>query len=290
MVYTIKWVEEHLGITRKAIRNYEKKGILPADFCRNENKYREYDDKALTILWNIKLLQWIGFSCEEIKSIVKDNNPNFRELLEGKISILQEKRGEIEKAIQIAKTIKLTGQFPSVKEVGSVNFEEFIKKVAEDYNLFRGFEGELIDSVLPYSLDKNNLGDKDHEAFMDNETLLQLLPKIVQFIRTFQSNQYYMNSMAYQTILSEMQNLGYKHKAVQIVVKLMYQNTQRMLNDSDVFTPQLFAKLAIPGFAGNSDLHQMYRTRITEETCHFIAEAISFFAGFDSLELFYEEE
>lgn len=29
MGYQVKWVEEHLGVTRKALRIYEEKGLMP---------------------------------------------------------------------------------------------------------------------------------------------------------------------------------------------------------------------------------------------------------------------
>lgn len=43
MKYTVKWLEDNLGIIRKALRNYEAKGLLSPDVSRNpSNNYREY--------------------------------------------------------------------------------------------------------------------------------------------------------------------------------------------------------------------------------------------------------
>ena len=70
MGYTVKWVEEHLGITRKALRNYEKKKLMQADASRNPiNNYREYTDEDIERLWAIKVLQGIGFTVSEIKDL-----------------------------------------------------------------------------------------------------------------------------------------------------------------------------------------------------------------------------
>ena len=68
MGYTVKWVEEHLVITRKALRNYEEKKLMQADESRNPiNNYREYTDEDIERLWAIKVLQGIGFTVREIK-------------------------------------------------------------------------------------------------------------------------------------------------------------------------------------------------------------------------------
>lgn len=41
MGYKVKWVEDHLGISRKALRNYERLGLMPPN---KGGKYRDYSD------------------------------------------------------------------------------------------------------------------------------------------------------------------------------------------------------------------------------------------------------
>ncbi|GKX67931.1 MerR family transcriptional regulator [Inconstantimicrobium mannanitabidum] len=62
----IKEVEEHIGITSKNIRFYEKEGLLLPN--RNtENGYREYSEVDLEKLKKIKLLRKLGISIEDIR-------------------------------------------------------------------------------------------------------------------------------------------------------------------------------------------------------------------------------
>lgn len=63
MKYTVKWLEDNLGITRKALRNYEAKGLLSSEVSRNPfNNYREYDDEDIDRIWSIKILQSVGYT------------------------------------------------------------------------------------------------------------------------------------------------------------------------------------------------------------------------------------
>lgn len=48
MGYSVKWVKEHLGITLKALRYYEKEKLLPVEGTRNPtNNYREYTEEDI---------------------------------------------------------------------------------------------------------------------------------------------------------------------------------------------------------------------------------------------------
>ena len=41
MGYKVKWVEDNLGVTRKALRGFEKAWLMPEN---RDRKYRDYDD------------------------------------------------------------------------------------------------------------------------------------------------------------------------------------------------------------------------------------------------------
>ena len=71
MKYKVKWIEEHLGITRNMIRRYEKKGVI---LKNEEGKDREFDEEGLRQLWNIKVLVSLGFSLDEVKEIMNEGN------------------------------------------------------------------------------------------------------------------------------------------------------------------------------------------------------------------------
>ena len=53
MKYKVKWIEEHMGITRNMIRRYEKKGVISKN---EEGKDREFDEEGLRQLWDIRML------------------------------------------------------------------------------------------------------------------------------------------------------------------------------------------------------------------------------------------
>lgn len=58
------------GVSQKAIRLYDEKGLLkPTEY--SEGNYRLYDDAALQILEKIVALKQIGFSLEEIRDNLK---------------------------------------------------------------------------------------------------------------------------------------------------------------------------------------------------------------------------
>ena len=57
------------GVTPKAIRFYERKGILPAP-KRGSNAYRIYDDDAAEVLRFVKQAIGLGLTLAEIKDIL----------------------------------------------------------------------------------------------------------------------------------------------------------------------------------------------------------------------------
>lgn len=66
MKYKVKWIEDHMSITRNMIRRYEKKGVI----LRNEKgKDREFDEDDLIQLWNIRVMVSLGFSLNDVINV-----------------------------------------------------------------------------------------------------------------------------------------------------------------------------------------------------------------------------
>ena len=63
MGYSVKWVEENLGVTRKALRGFEQIGLMPKN---KDRKARDYDDGDLDRIWSIRVLQGMGYTLKEI--------------------------------------------------------------------------------------------------------------------------------------------------------------------------------------------------------------------------------
>lgn len=80
MGYRVKWVEENLGVSRKALRLFEKKGLMP----ENNGGYRDYSDEDIDRIWRIRVLQGMGFTLSEIERLANDEN--FEASLEKKVN------------------------------------------------------------------------------------------------------------------------------------------------------------------------------------------------------------
>ena len=85
-------IEEMLGITKQSLIYYEKEGLITPR--RNENNYRNYEQKDIDILKLILLLRSMEISIDEIKLILNDEL-SIRDALESK-----KKLEDIEKKIK----------------------------------------------------------------------------------------------------------------------------------------------------------------------------------------------
>ncbi len=86
-----------VGVSQKAIRLYDEKGLLkPTDY--SEGNYRLYDDAALQILEKIVALKQIGFSLEEIRDNLKSGEAgDIKDALEIQLHKIEEKKYQLEK-------------------------------------------------------------------------------------------------------------------------------------------------------------------------------------------------
>jgi DNA-binding transcriptional MerR regulator len=151
MKYKVKWIEDHMGITRNMIRRYEKKGVI----SKNENgKDREFDENDLIQLWNIRVMVSLGFSLDDVKEVLCGSN--LREVSEKRLRALNEEYRDLQGKINFLNVVKITGEMSSCFKMSANNFEEI-------YNL------GLIQYVSPFER------AKDIWALMD---MLQLLEKL----------------------------------------------------------------------------------------------------------------
>lgn len=77
---TIKKAADLTGLTPKAIRHYESLGLCPC-FQRSEGKYRLYSPRELDRLRLIRYYRELGFSLEEIRSLLDAPDGAVREAL-----------------------------------------------------------------------------------------------------------------------------------------------------------------------------------------------------------------
>ena len=98
-------IAKKTGISQKAVRLYDEKGLLkPSEYT--EGNYRLYDAEALLVLEKIIALKQIGFSLEEIHdNLIAENNMNIKESLEQQLKTMEAKKQEIARTITCIKTV-----------------------------------------------------------------------------------------------------------------------------------------------------------------------------------------
>ncbi|MDF2536695.1 MAG: MerR family transcriptional regulator [Bacillales bacterium] len=102
----IKELAEKTGLTAYTIRYYEKEGLLDSrHFQRDENNYRNYNEKAIERLKLIKKFQSVGCSLAELKEIFQErdtHSPTNLEAIEWirqKICDIERKKDEYDQII-----------------------------------------------------------------------------------------------------------------------------------------------------------------------------------------------
>lgn len=156
MGYKVKWVEDNLGVSRKALRNFEKYGLMPAN---EGGGYRDYSDEDIERIWTIRLFQGMGYTLKELVDLSERDDFDFDASLETKIRELEVEKAKIERHLGYAQHIKLTGRFPSrQKDMGTITFEEFQEKSLNEWNVNTDPEAkkyqEIADLIINSSEDE----------------------------------------------------------------------------------------------------------------------------------------
>lgn len=109
------------GISQKAVRLYDQKGLLkPSEY--SEGNYRLYDREALLVLEKIIALKQVGFSLEEIRdNLIVEKNMDIKESLNRQLEIMEAKKWEIERTISCIKsTLARTDGEPDWNSVAEI--------------------------------------------------------------------------------------------------------------------------------------------------------------------------
>lgn len=284
MKYSVKWVEDHLGITRSALKYYEEKCLLSKTESRNlVNNYREYDENDIDKIWSIKILQEVGYTVNEIKELISDPDTDFYTSISEKVTELERRRDEILSYIEFAKSIKLTGRIPTTKQVGSIRYEDFIKYAHENWNFY-----DEPDATPYLSVMEDILQPKGTDG---SEIDIEKLEEIASILDNYQETQRTCTINAYYQVIAAMQQFSCKSDVVQAVVQLLYRFLESDKTAKEIgekFNPRFFAQYTAPFFLDGSDIAIVNQKCYGEEGCQFIAEAIANFGGFGSLEELYD--
>ena len=281
MGYKVKWVEDNLGVTRKALRVFEKAGLMPEN---KESRYRDYDDDNIDRIWTIRVLQGMGYSIKEISDMVSDDEFDFDASISQKVVQLEAKIIELKRHLGYAKTIKLTGRFPSrPKKMGDVKFEEFQNDVIDKWNISDDPQGEayaqLAETILSKPTeewDHSDLGRMLSALEMMKNTDLDLL--LAEYVLP--------------KAICKNKGLGANHPEIQLMVKLIYENQNALCQSQGIkgeMTIKQFSRFYSSSYLAG-DVAKIKAGEYSEADREFIAEAVSVFGGYKNYNELVEEE
>lgn len=270
MGYQVKWVEEHLGVTRKALRCYEAAGILP----QNKNRaYRSYDDDDIKQIWTIRVLQGMGFTIKEIANLVHDEKADLDQAITKKIEDLKLEILEKERHLGYAEQIKLLGRFPIFpKELGKITYQEFSENALANWNARNDPEFIAIMEIQKIL----NTPQEEWEHTKLGSLLFQLLSGA--------NPEAYEDAIVASSLISaiiDRRNLGFTHPEVQLLVKVLYE----ALLKEDPEIGEVDIKSFIRVFSSNfvaGDIAEIQKKRHGEEGCMFLANALAVFGGYEN--------
>ena len=271
MGYSVKWMTEKLGVTRDMLRYYEKENLLK----RNPNGgYRDYDNEEVEQIWSIKLLIGIGFSAKEIYAMMNDPNFDFYEAITAKVVELEKKQKEATTYLEVAKSIKFLGRVPTVSELGSVRFEDFMAYVRKNWNFYSDPQ------AAPYL--------KLADTFMESkptEWSSEQLDRVLELVEQIdlEDMQHTLMLSGYYQLIADMKEYGYMDEIVQRVIRLLHEYLMKHNENPELdgeITPQFLAKYMAPVFI-NGGTAAMYERNYGKDGCMFIAQAIAYYGGYD---------
>ena len=143
-------VEKITGLTSKAIRLYESKGLITVR--RDENGYRNYSDKDVNILKNIKLLRSVGISISDIKlylfGVVSVN-----ELMDKRKAEILNESGQNSEKYRICDKLSQNNSLEDFNHIESFNeYEETEKKDYGDVSIGIDIGTTTVSAVI-YDID-----------------------------------------------------------------------------------------------------------------------------------------
>lgn len=261
-MYTVKWIIDNLGISRKTLRYYEEKGLLK-DNRNIINNYREYNEEDINKIWSIKLLTGIGFTANEIKEIMDNPKFDFYEYLGFKIKELESKIDVNNKYLNFAKTIKLTGRIPTT-EIGSIKFEDFINYSIENWNFVKYTKDVYEFANLEDSININDdLIRKAMESYDQLKDIINM--QLVAQIDTF------------LYIIASLKETGVESSVVKTNVLLFYffiEDHYKELGLKERLTREEFIKYLDPCLFQDGDIYKLNIKKYGEDGVKFISEAL----------------
>lgn len=148
--YTIGEVSKICNISAKALRYYDKIGVLSPDHISEENGYRYYDRETLLNVPVLKYYKQMGFKLEEMQELLSGNTYHFvRHSLHNKIDELKSQEQEIHDSL-----IAVQDWFELVREAQLVVWNQVrdisVKYIMESAYCYmeQEFQYDYMDSII----------------------------------------------------------------------------------------------------------------------------------------------
>ena len=270
MGYKVKWVEENLGVSRKALRNFEKHGLMPAN---EGGAYRDYSDEDIERIWAIRLFQGMGYTLKELVKLSESDDFDFDASLEKKIQELENEKAKIERHLGYAQHIKLTGRFPSrPKNMGTITFEEFQEKSLNQWNVNSDPEAKKYQEIADLVLNTPEDELKDTDIGRLFEFLIELQEQMSDMDSLF------IEKVIPNEIIKRIEN-GPEDEEVQLLVKMLYENRISSIPELEELTQNQFVRFEASSYI-SGDVARMHEQEYGKAGCLFIADAIAVFGGY----------
>jgi putative regulator len=105
--YSIGKVSEICNIPIKTLRYYDKINVMVPNLRQENNNYRYYSHDQMVRLFIIKRLRYLGFSLEEVKNILKEEDiKSIEQIVEKKQNSIKAEIEELNKKYEEAATLK----------------------------------------------------------------------------------------------------------------------------------------------------------------------------------------
>lgn len=271
MAHRVKWVEDNLGVSRKALRNYEKIGLMPKN---KDNQYREYDDSDLERIWTIKQFQGMGYQLKEIPSLLEGDEAYVRDSINEKVKEIETRIDEQERLLKYAKMIRLTGRIPSLGSGDDyIPYDEFLEQSKSKWNtdLFPDEYLALVDKAVGRSDEPAT--EKDVDDLFDS---LQVDDES-EFMKAALLDNALLGS------ITKRSNLSPDHPEVQLLVSLLYENLcERIGKGKACWDKDRFVRIYTLALVGG-DLAKTNIDKFGSEGCLFASNAIAVFCGYSNI-------
>lgn len=144
---TLNEVVDIVGLSRRAIQEYEVAGLAQKPDTKNKYGYLLYDTPAIERLWQLRFYKELGYNISKIQSTFNSDTYNIEEELEKVIDSLTEKKKKIENMISIATVMKESGlTFSSLRygftSVGDLKSDDLFSIMGVSFKYFNSRYGE----------------------------------------------------------------------------------------------------------------------------------------------------